>query len=438
MQIDLKLQQKQTLSHAQIQSLNVLAYDCVELNQFLQDEYLENPLLDYTETVANPAKTDAPPAYAAALSRQDQQKPGDIPCPEEETIQQFLLNQLDMKRYSKAEWALIKYLTNCLDENGYFPFSIEEIQEQTNADAKTISRCLEELRLLEPAGIFSSDLTSCLISQLDESSEEYEPMKAMIQNHMEDMALGRISSISRALNLSTASVRKCMERIRVLNPRPLSGLSSGQDHFVIPDIIYSYFEGNWQISLNDNWVENYHLNDYYIKMMQTAKDPELSKYFEGKLSRVQFLFTCIEQRRKTLFSLAEQILSCQSGFFLSKEPLRPMTMAALSEKLGIHPSTLSRAIKGKYVQYPKGVISCRDLFTASAIPAESQDQERALSQEDIKNRIQAAIDGENKSKPYSDQKLVKLLEEQGISISRRAVTKYRQELGIGSSVDRKE
>ena len=224
----------------------------------------------------------------------------------------------------------------------------------------------------------------------------------------------------------------------MLNPRPLSGLSSGQDHFVIPDIIYSYFEGNWQISLNDNWVENYHLNDYYIKMMQTAKDPELSKYFEGKLSRVQFLFTCIEQRRKTLFSLAEQILSCQSGFFLSKEPLRPMTMAALSEKLGIHPSTLSRAIKGKYVQYPKGVISCRDLFTASAIPTEGQDQERALSQEDIKNRIQAAIDGENKSKPYSDQKLVKLLEEQGISISRRTVTKYRQELGIGSSVDRKE
>lgn len=430
MQIDLRLQQRQSLSQTQLQSLHILTLDSVELNQFLREEHLENPLLDYTETVPNTAK------YGTGdLFTQSSDKRSDIPCITEDTLQQFLLSQLDISRYSKSEWSLIKYLIDCLDDNGYFSFSLEEIHSHTGVSKPILERCLSDLRSLDPPGIFSAGLADCLIRQLNSDCESFEVMKAMILFHMEDMANGRISAISRDLHLSTAAVRKCIEHIRTLNPRPLAGFSPKRDSCIIPDLIFSYKDGNWEIQLNDDWVENYHLNDYYLRLLKTATDPELTAYFEEKLTRVQLIFSCIEQRRKTLISIAKCLLKHQEGFFLSTDRLRPMTMASLANELGLHPSTLSRAIKGKYIQYPKGTILCKNLFTAAVSQTSS---EASLSQADIKEQIRRLIEAENPRKPLSDQKLAQLLASQDIQISRRAVAKYRQELGIGSSTDRKE
>lgn len=429
MDYNLSLQQQQTLSQSQIQSLNILSLDSIELDNFLQNEYLENPLLDYTEKFPNIVSHEPIKLYS------DTPAPSNLPHSEDASIRQYILNQLDINRYNKSEWALIKYLTNCLDENGYFQFTPEEIALQTGLKPQTIEKCLTVLRGLEPTGIFSSGLTDCLIRQLDSSHQDYEIMKEMITNHMGNMASGKISSISRSLNISTVSVRKCMEHIRSLNPRPLSGFSLTQKDYIIPDIIYTYTDGKWLISLNDNWIENYHINDYYVQMLKTAKDPELVSYFKGKLAHVQFIFSCIEQRRKTLRSIAEEILLLQKDYFLSGGSPRPMLMNNLAAELNIHPSTFSRAIKGKYIQFPGGTVLCRSLFCASII---SDAEGSSVSQNEIKLLIQKFIDSENKSKPHSDQTLVRLLQAENITVSRRAIAKYRQELGIGSSMDRKE
>lgn len=438
MEINLTLKQQQSLSQAQIQSLNILSFDSTELNEFLRNEYLENPLLEYTETF--PAISD----YHSAVSwnnlsstRQETDTSGfsDNLKTDDASLSTYLLHQLDITQYSKAEWNLLKYLIHCLDDNGYFPFSIHEIASQTNVDETIISHCLENLRSLEPVGIFSSGLTDCLIRQLDAKEEGYPYMKAMILHHLDDIAHGRISSISRALHLPTISVRKYMERIQALNPKPLSGYFSPKEVCIIPDIIFTQKNNQWEICLNDKWIENYHLNDYYIQMLKSISDKELASYFSEKLSHLQFIFACIEQRRKSLLSIAKQLLIHQEAFFLSGENLKPMTMSSMSEELGIHPSTLSRAIKGKYIQYPKGSILCRDLFCTAVSSAK---EEGSFSKEDIKNLIQTFICSENKKKPYSDQHLVRLFQSKGIPISRRAITKYRQEMGIGSSVDRKE
>lgn len=171
-------------------------------------------------------------------------------------------------------------------------------------------------------------------------------------------------------------------------------------------------------------------------MLDSTTDPELVAYFEKKLKSIQFIFACIQQRRKTLLAIAREILEEQKDFFNLQCELKPMTMTSLSKKLGIHPSTVSRAIKGKYIQYPGNSILCKDLFSTSVTSA--SDTGDLLSKSNIKLVIKELIDKENKSTPLSDQTIVKLLKGQDISISRRTVAKYRLELGIGSSAERKE
>ena len=435
--MNLTLQQQQSLSQSQIQSLKILAFDSMELNRFLRDEYLENPLLDYTETHPDIARTEPITSYTnvSSYNGNNTLNTMDTPQLEDTSIKQYFIQQLDLTHYSKSQQYVIEYLIDCLDDNGYFRFTPEEIAHETGADLYLIRNCLDLLKTLEPAGVFSFDLKDCLISQLDETADNFGITKEIISNHLEDMASGKISSISRALGLPTAEVRKCIDRIRLLNPKPLSGFFPGKEEYVIPDIIFTKENGNWNITLNDRWTANYHLNDYYMKMLKSTSDSELLDYFEGKLKSVQFIFSCIEQRQKTLLSIAEAILNEQNDFFSETGTLHPMTMSSLAERLGIHPSTFSRAVKGKYIQYPGGYILCKDLFTTAVT---TDGREEPMSQSDIKSIIKQLIESENKSKPYSDQTIVKLLKEQNLSISRRAVTKYRLELGIGSSIERKE
>lgn len=430
MEINLTLQQKQTLAQSQIQSLNILSFNSIELNQFLHEEYLENPLLNYSETVPDIISFEPITSY-----KNDDFSLNNTKL-EDSFIKDYLMHQLDLTRYNTYELNLIHYLIDCLDDIGYFHFSIDEISEATNANPDIIKSCLNDLKSLEPSGIFSANLADCLISQLDPAAEGYLYMKKIISDHLEDIAYGKISTISRALHLSSANVRKYIDRIRLLNPKPLSGFVPDSPSYIVPDIIFSKEKGFWDITLNDNWITNYHLNDYYISMLDSTTDPELVAYFEKKLKSIQFIFACIQQRRKTLLAIAREILEEQKDFFNLQCELKPMTMTSLSKKLGIHPSTVSRAIKGKYIQYPGNSILCKDLFSTSVTSA--SDTGDLLSKSNIKLVIKELIDKENKSTPLSDQTIVKLLKGQDISISRRTVAKYRLELGIGSSAERKE
>lgn len=438
MDINLTLRQHQGLSQSQIQSLNILSFDSIELHQFLRDEYLENPMLDHTETFPEITSSEALHRYSAVLPVYDtgSRDTADIPKLEDTAVKQYLLQQIDSSEYDRFEWKLISYLIDCLDDNGYFCFTPEEIAEQTGAGTSAVTKCLALLRSLEPAGIFTSCLTDCLISQLDGRSADYEIMKTIISCHLEDIAAGKISSVSRSLSLSTAAVRKYIDRIRMLNPRPLSGFVPGKEQYIIPDIIFTKEAEQWNIVLNDSWTANYHLNDYYVKMLKTTADPELRAYFEGKLARIQSIFSSIEQRRKTLLSISNEILREQELFFCSGEMLHPMTMSSLARRLNIHLSTFSRAVKGKYIQFPKGTILCKDLFRSPAVS--NNENETSYSQSDIQSLIKQLINGENKKRPYSDQTLVKLLKDQGISISRRAAANYRLKAGIPGSTERKE
>ena len=200
-------------------------------------------------------------------------------------------------------------------------------------------------------------------------------------------------------------------------------------------MLLSNQDGQWNIELNDKWTGSLGINDYYIHMMETDQDQELKSYFENKLRRARFIMNAIEQRRETLTGITREILKRQEPYLLGKGQLKPMTLEEIADALEIHKSTVSRAIRDKYLRAPSGCFLFRSLFT-TGIP--SRDGNGDVSRNAVKAKLMELVAAEDKKKPWSDEQLAGLLQDAGMPISRRTVAKYRMELGIGGAFQRKE
>lgn len=441
----IQLEQKQLLSQNQIQSLEILAMDGVELNQFLQSEYLENPLLDYSGSHSMGSGTEEINKtyeqtvtygrnYEEMIEEEDKRRK-DIPVQDGDAVKHYLLDQLSRNQFNIAQWTLMEYMVDCLDDTGFFTAPISEVADKTGMPPEEVERVWQILQELEPYGIFAPDLKHCLLKQLEVLGLQGTTIWKIVDEHLQDVADGKISNISRQMKLPTVEVRRCIEQIAKLNPRPMSEFAVGHSNYIVPDIIFKEEHGKWEVELNDDWVEDYHINDYYLRMMKETGDEELSEYFRIKLERVRFVMNSIAQRRQTMMAISEAVMKRQQSYLEGKAYLQPMTMTDVADEIGIHTSTVSRAIKGKYIQYPGGTMVMKNLFTASVTMTSG---DVAVGTMQIKEMIKNLIDGENKKKPYSDQAIVNYLKEKNIDISRRAVAKYREEMGIKGSFDRKE
>lgn len=438
-------EQKQLLSQTQMQSLKLLNMCNVELNSFLNNEYLENPLLEFKSGNGVPGETEEfegwyyrNQSFNEGYGDSDKNESGfieNIPVKREDEVYSYLKDQLNSGRYSREEWKLIDFLIRNLDDNGFYTTSVEATAEISGASAEMVEKCLKDLRQLEPVGVFSENLSQCLLRQLEELGVQDEKLEGMIRYHLEDMSKGKISNITRDLKISSLQVRKYIAFIGTLNPKPLSGFSSENNSYVIPDILFVRKDNSWEITINDKWMGKYYLNEYYLKMIAESKDEKLQTYFRNKLERARFILSSIEQRKKTILSVSEAILEWQKDFFEKGLELVPMSMTELAKKLDVHPSTVSRTVNGKYIQCPRGTILMKNLFVAATSAAENDGTVSALH---IKKIIKEIIASEDKRKPYSDQVLMNMLKNQGISLSRRAVAKYREEMGILGSFQRKE
>ena len=438
----LALETKQILCQSQIQSLEILAMDAIELEEFLQNEYMSNPLLDCNLDSSVPSGMGQDVRWFDHDTRkrrnrgdedEDYDSRNNLAAPEEDYLKKYLLSQIEMSAFSGEEWKLAGYLVDCLEDDGFFRMSIEETAKLTGVPEQTVERVLARLKDLEPFGVFASGLSECLLKQLEVMGEEDEGLKLVVSRYLPEVSEGKISVISRQTGLSTAQIRKYIARITKLNPKPLSGLQQTEVNYIVPDIIYDFRNGQWEISINDRWSGNYHVNDQYVAMMRSSTDAELTGYFKKNLDRCRFILNSVEQRRETMKSIARAILGRQEAYFSGRGNPAPMTMCALAEELHVHPSTVSRAVRGKYVKSPAGTILMKKLFAGTV----SCERGEELSAGHIKDRIKSLVDGEDKRRPYSDARLVELLVAEGIHISRRAVAKYRDELWIKSSFDRK-
>lgn len=427
--------QQQLLSVDQRQSLQILAFTNQELDSFLSEEYMQNPMLDCERDRQSEIidSIDGHYEYASSYKdhyiqyeEEDSDRRGDIRAKETSSLRRQLKGQLSIGSYSGEEWKLIDYLIDCLDEKGFFTYSAEEISSVYGCPVEMVEKCLADLRELEPAGIFSRDIAECLLKQLQAQKEKDEVLIRIISDHLPDLLRGNLSAVTRALGISTAKCRACIRKIGELNPRPIMNTETEGVEYVVPDILVTRENNVWKVTLNDGWMGEYKFNDYYIHMMQSAADPELREYFRTKLDRARLIVTSIERRRSTIIQIVEAILEYQNDYFLRGGKLVPMTMDLLAQKLGISTSTVSRAVKNKYIQYRRPIL-LRDLFSNAA--SEKTD----ASADIVRRRIGELVSKEDHAHPLSDDRIAKLLKNEDMSVSRRTVAKYRQQMGIPDS-----
>ena len=315
----ISLQTKQVLSQMQVESLNILAMSMTELKDFLQKEEIENPLLEFS---AERGEEAAPVTYKETErfyngTERESSRENELYEIEdnEKSIEDLVNMQLHWKKISETDRKIVDFCVQSIEQSGYFLIPVPEIAKRLNVPEEQAGKVLSMLKELEPQGIFASGLEECLLIQVQGMDEE-ETLSEMIKHHLQNIAEGKISTISRALKLSSAEVRKMIHVIKGLNPRPLNGIGGDKAQYIVPDVLLSHQDGVWNIELNDKWTGNLQSNDYYIHMMETAQDQELKSYFENKLRRARFIINAVEQRRETLTGITREILKRQEPYFL--------------------------------------------------------------------------------------------------------------------------
>ena len=373
---DISLQTKQVLSQVQMQSLNILSMSMTELEEFLQNEEIENPLVEYS---SGRQEGELPVAYREydrfynGASREGDSRGGIYEADDtEQSVEHMIMMQLPWKTLTEEQHRIVKFCIHSLDQNGYLTVPPSEIAEALKAEVSEVEYIVSRLKELEPVGIFASSLEECLVLQVL-GMEQEAALCTIIRNLLQDVADGKVSTISRRLKLSSVEVRKLIHVIRNLNPRPLNGYGGDRAQYVFPDIILNYQDGQWTVSLNDKWAGNISINEFYVHMMETAQDEELKNYFEEKLKRARFIMNAVEQRRRTLEGITEGILKRQAGYFLGKEPLKPMTLEEIAAEREIQDYGFSTADE---MLYPENYSYLSDVLSYIAIGARSVENQQ--------------------------------------------------------------
>lgn len=287
----------------------------------------------------------------------------------------YFLEQLNPLVYTDTEWKIFKFMILMLDDQGFFPYSPEELQDSFHIPAPQAEKCLSILKGLEPRGVFQPDLTGYLLYRLSASGQDNAQMRKLIRCHLKDAADGRLRLIAESLRVEVAVVRQMLKQLKNFSPGPFAeiGIFSEACAYITPDILADYQNGTWEITLNDNWMENYSLSDHYVAMMRQTEDPELKAYFLEKYQRGRFILQKLVQRRDTILAVCNAVILRQEAFFLGKDNLVPMTLSDIAGDVGLAVSTVSRGIKNKYLQYPGGTVLIKSLFT-SGIACSEKDE----------------------------------------------------------------
>ncbi|MDU4472961.1 MAG: RNA polymerase factor sigma-54, partial [Clostridium perfringens] len=293
---------------------------------------------------------------------------------------------------------------------------------------------------LEPAGIGARDLKECLEIQLERKGENDPIVKEIIYNHLDDLADNKYQVIAKDLAITPKKAQDYGDLIKTLEPKPSRGFYTGDEvGFIIPDAEIRKIDGEFLILMNDGVLPMLSVNPLYKDILKdSTNDKEATEYVKEKIEKAMFLIKSIEQRKSTLYKVLQKILEKQKDYFEKGEKyLKPMTLKEIAEKLEMHESTISRAIRDKYILTSMGTIKIKNLFVNSISNKEKSNGEEDVTVINIKKALEEVIKKEDKRKPLSDQAISEILKEKGMVISRRTVAKYREELGIKSSSKRK-
>ncbi len=491
MRLSLGLQAKQVqvqkLAPRMIQSMEILQLPIMALQEKIEQEMNENPVLEMQEEDPNlpeePEERENPDAPTAdekelvvdeqhdnaedyaRLDELDREVPEafeEMPrksatrIEEEsdrkldamanvvarpESLNDYLLHQLGELELEPELEELCRRIISTLDakDGGYLRVNLQDLlPPDATADNLTMAHtALEIVQQMDPPGIAARDLRECLLLQLKPEMPHYEELKTLISGHLEDLRDNRLPQIERKTGYSIQRIQDAWEQLRKLNPKPAAGFADVQVPTVTPDVFVEQSEdGQYKIVLEDTRVPRLFISDYYRRRLMSGQATNEEKEFiKRKINSAQWLIESIEQRRSTLTKVSQAIVDYQKSFLdYGPEFIQPLKMQQIADQVGVHVTTVSRAVDDKWIQTPRGIYPLKRFFVGGTRTDTGDD----VAWDKIRIKLQEVIDNEDKQNPFSDDDLVKELKKHGLTVARRTVTKYRQKMGIPSSRQRRD
>ena len=459
MELSMSMKQTQTLSPQMMQSMEILQMGSQELLEYIQDQVQENPVLEMEEKYGKGddtavlqrklewlESTDAQNRYYHQQDTEDDEKDpisnyGTVD-EREENLYLYVLSQLAVMDLEPELLPVGRFLVESLNQNGWLDESVEDLAEELGKPVEEVEKALAAVQSLEPAGVGARNLSECLVLQLQRRHEDSELAIRIARDYLDPLSKSRYGLIAKSLGVCQEEVRTACDLIRTLNPRPGGGFAARENLvYINPDLFVVNFPDHFELLTNDYFFPDLNISGYYCRMLKSTEDNEVKDYLMGKVRQAKWVVHSIEQRRSTLLRCAECILELQEEFF-RRGPghLKPMCLADIAQKVGVHESTVSRTVRDKYLQCASGVYPLSYFFSRSlgAPAARPGTEENASSPDFAKALLKKLIGGEDKHKPLSDQKLCERMAREGCELSRRTVAKYRDELGIPSTTGRKQ
>ncbi len=346
----------------------------------------------------------------------------------ETSLQEHLMQQAEMADLSPASVLAMKHLVGSLDDRGFLTQTPNDIALQTGIALDAVQEALKLLKTFEPAGIGAKDLAECLVLQLQAKGRAGSLATRMIRDHFELLTRRRIPELARKLGVDADDVQSAIEEIGKLDPAPGRRFAEDNNRVVVPDVTVEKDGAEWRIHLNSDYIPRLRISSTYRDLIAKGTLNKTERdYLRERMRSGKFLIDSIEQRQRTIERITREIINAQKDFFeTGVSALKPLTMTQIADVVGVHETTVSRAIANKYIRTPHGVFDFKYFFT----PGYQAESGASVSNTSVKEMIADLINMEDKGAPLSDQELVAKLLDKGITIARRTVAKYREELGI--------
>ncbi|NCF73553.1 MAG: RNA polymerase factor sigma-54 [Gammaproteobacteria bacterium] len=454
--LQLKLGQSLTMTPQLQQAIRLLQLPILDLNAQIQEALEENIMLemedlpDVPRTSADSTaevetiKADELWQSRAAERTQDGGWNGEgRPISEYadesgETLHEHLYWQLEIENFTVREALIGEALVDSINDDGYLIAEVSEIisslHEQPPVTVEEAEKTLVRLQRLDPVGVGARSLSECVIRQIEQLTPEtpgYQLALDIAAGHLDLVAARDYGELRRSLRTSEENLHEALALVRGCNPKPGLAISPAAAQYVIPDVFVRKVDNNWQVEISQTGVPRLSVNQQYARLLRGSGEHTVLK---TQLQEARWLIRSLEIRNETLLKVATSIVERQVSFLeLGDESMKPMVLRDVAEEIGMHESTISRVTTNKYMHTPRGVFEFKYFFSSHLSSDSGEDQ----SSTSVRAKIRKLIAGENSAKPLSDSKITNLLKDEGISVARRTVAKYREAMNIPSSSDRR-
>jgi len=471
--LSLRQSQRVVMTPLLQQAIQLLQLSTLELQEVVQKELLENPLLEETPEVPDapegssttPESTTAPTPEPLPLETtpREERQTDDLPfdlnqvmfddheerslvaqedrddLPFENIVRSVssLTDHLDEQLRFATEESLTRRIggeiIGNLDEDGYLRAELQEIADRCQASVADVEKVLALVQGFDPPGVAARNIQECLLIQL-KSDPNPDPVSVeIVEDHFEDLTRRRYPDIARALKLPLDRIMESVEEIMGLEPKPGRRFGGNDSRYIVPDVVVHKMGNEYTVVLNEDGIPRLRVNALYRSLLRNSGD-EARAYVEQKLRSAVWLIKSVDQRQRTLRKVTQSIVKFQREFLDKGLPcLRPLSLRDVGEDIGMHESTISRVTTNKYVETPQGLFELKFFFHSGIASGDGE----MVSSVSVKKMIQDLLANEDPSKPLSDQEVAQILKGKGLTIARRTVAKYREELGILPSHQRR-